>query len=76
MASMIKEILYHFYIGQEVYKCFATFITAEKEQTIVFLFLKFPKNLSRVFGYFAGRAGANCSLRGAGHDLWGVKCLV
>ena len=34
-----------------------------------------------MFGYFAGRRGAGCSLRaaecnlrGAGHDLWGAGC--
>ena len=27
-----------------------------------------------VFGYFAGRRGAGCSLRGAGCNLWGAGC--
>ena len=29
-------------------------------------------NLKLVFGYFAGRRGAGCSLLGAGYNLWGA----
>ena len=29
---------------------------------------------SAVFGYFAGHRGVGCTLRGAGHGLWGEGC--